>query len=205
MYLFPLLLHSMEDCIWNIHKKCEEGKSYIVYHQTLIYRMFKFNKFLHPKIPNLNPSWLKIIELVQALSLSSKTQTETEPSTTSKKLKIKNIEVLDVENTSTTTKKGSSRSSKILREKKPLATLGKDKLDNYKSTDKSSRKNSLRHKRKATRRNYGNKKEDETSSERKEEGGIVGEHDSPLPSRVSATFKTETKTPRSKKDDAKGE
>ena len=42
---------------------------------------------------------------------------------------------------------------------------------------------------------------DETSSEGKEVGGMDWEKDRPLSSRVSSSFKIETNTPKSKKDD----
>ena len=79
----------------------------------------------------------------------------------------------------------------------PLAT--KDKHDN------SGRKIGPMSKRKATIRNYGNEEVDDTSNEGKETWGMNWKRDKPLSSRVSCSFKIETNTPESKKDDAIGE
>ena len=83
---------------------------------------------------------------------------------------------------------------------KPLTT--KDKLDNFMSIDNSGRIIGPMPKRKATIRNYGNEELDDTGNEGKEARGMDWEKDTPLSSRVSSSFKIETNTPESKKDDA---
>ena len=60
----------------------------------------------------------------------------------------------------------------------PLAT--KDKIDNSKSIDNSSRKIGPMSKRKATIRNYGNEEVDDTCNEGKEVVGMDWEKDTPL-------------------------
>ena len=112
----------------------------------------------------------------------------------------------EVERIGTTTMKGSSQSCKRLRGAgEPLATICKDKPDNSKSIDNSGRKIGPIPKRKATIRHCGDEEVDDTSSEGKEAGGMDWEKDRPLSSRVSNSFKIETNTPESKKDDAIGE
>jgi len=76
-----------------------------------------------------------------------------------------------------------------LRENKPLATIGKDKLDNSESTDKLSRKTGPMPKMKATRRNYGDQEEDEIGSAGEKEGDMAREQHNPLPSKISNTLK----------------
>ena len=57
---FPFLpLHFMEDYVWNIREKCEEGKNCNFY-QALISFLFKFYKGLYPLILSLSHSPLKI-------------------------------------------------------------------------------------------------------------------------------------------------
>ena len=82
----------------------------------------------------------------------------------------------------------------------PLAT--KDKLDNSKSIDNSSRIIGPMPKRKATIRNYGNEEVDDTGNEGKEARGMDWEKDTPLSSRMYSSFKIKTNSPESKKDDA---
>ena len=86
-----------------------------------------------------------------------------------------------------------------------LATISKDKPDNSKSIDNSGKKIGPMPKRKSIIRNYEDEEVDENGSEEKEARGMDWEKDTPLSSRVSSSFKIETNTPESKKDDAIGE